>query len=73
MAGDISLADGVAPCECETDDDGPGELARLRRDAVLFCRLRLGAAGRTGAGAVMPTTEGVLPAAAVWLRVLVLE
>lgn len=36
---------------------GPGELARLRRDAVLFCRLMLGAEGRIGAGAVMPTTE----------------
>ena len=50
-------------------------MARLRRDAVLFCRLKPGAEGRIGAGAVMPTTDVVLaePAWAVALRVLVLE
>jgi hypothetical protein len=55
----------------------PGELARLRRLAVLFWRLRLGGAeGRIGAGAVMSTTEVVPaaePATAVWLRELALE
>ncbi len=57
-------------------DIGPGESVRLRRDAVLFWRLMVGADGRVGAGAVMPMTEVAAPlepATAVWLRELVFE
>ncbi len=55
--------------------DGAGEPVRLRREAVLFCRLRLRlptTGGRMGAGEDMPGRE-VVDTAAVRLRVLVLE
>lgn len=83
MAGSLS-SDCEKECGWESGS-GPGELARLRREAVLFCRLRLippmvAGVGRTGAGAEIPTTEVIGPptveepaVAAVKLRVLVLE
>ena len=79
-----SLAWGCVNAWCCCKDDaepacGPGEPARLRRDAALFCRLRLippaGLPGLIGAGEEMPARELVEidPAFAVKLRALVLD